>query len=204
MLNQFYNNNKHLINFTSFMVAICGLFLNIATPSSEQAKSSLDNLQTMMLLIFIVSIFLLFVKLTRFLWSAEKELGKKYDVPTKGLITFVAVYTMVTILLNLVGYFLAAHPQASAPFSIGMMFIVILLIAISPILLMDKYQSKFSAFSRVLSFSFSGSVLVTLLFATIQLTLFKWFSFFWGYLVLPILFVLIAILGFFVKNQDRK
>ncbi len=203
MIKHFYENNKYLINFTSFIVAICGLFLNISAPSSDQARSSLDNLQTMLLLIFIVSLILLFIKLARFLLVAERELGKKHDMPTKGIVTFLAIYGMITFLLNLVGYFLAAHPQASSPFAIGLIFIIILAIAVSPIFLLDKFPSKFGTFSHVVVYSFSGSILLTLLCATIQLTVFKWFSFFWGYAVLPALFVCIAIICLCVMVFDK-
>lgn len=108
MLEEFWNQKKHLIQLLGILIGVGAIFLNIPTPDNQNALVALRNVQLAWLIIITISQAFLFWQLFSLTIRIEKRTKEKMHLSTDAISTFFFGLA-IWILWNLWSYMLSIY-----------------------------------------------------------------------------------------------
>lgn len=198
MFKEFLEKEGKMINFTAVIAALGALFLNIKLPENENAVKSLVNIQVFWLIILIICLSVLFLNFSKQLIKLDKT------YKTFGIFFLPTIYIFFWIILNLLNYIVNFNIKYSS-FFIGIIVLTsIVWLFVGSMNIFENNENKFSLFSNGIIWGFYMSSMTILFFVILQIGIFKFVSFIWFWLVLPILFIIFFSLFVISSIYRRK
>lgn len=103
MLKSFWDEKKHLIQITAFLIAIGAIFLSVPTPENDAARELLQNVQVLWLVIISVFMIVLFINFYALATKFEEKLEKHRNFYI-NIISSLVFFSGFYFLINLWGY----------------------------------------------------------------------------------------------------
>lgn len=139
LLKTFWNQEKSLVSFVGFIVAVGALFLNIQIPENSHAQNALAHIQVFWLLLLGVGLWKLGRKLISFADKREKELEEEGSPFRVMIPAFVLFAVFIWMMSNLLIYILALYQKSVMEITLMLAPIIPLIVGIR---ILDYLQKR--------------------------------------------------------------
>ena len=193
MIKDFFKTNRILVTNTGIVATVAALFLNVNPPENEIAKLALGNLQIFSLFMLMICLIVLSVGFVKVLVRTESGLLKKHKIPRVGALSVTMGFVLVWIILNLAQYIGELYPASFKQFLGITLPGLALMSCFGLMVFVEKYENKFSLFSKIVVYDFLMSAGLIFICMFIQNIFLKYFFFYWTSFVLPVLFIAVLL-----------
>ena len=178
MLRDFFKKEKELITFTGIIAALSALFLNVALPENEGARTSLVDLQIFWLLLLVFCLFLLFISYIKSVFNKEKEIHEKYDVGIKGMFSLLIGYVFFWVIFSLLNYIINFQNTYPSQFLYMIESFGFLALLLWVTVLTEKYKNRIPSILGIVILSVLTTFSFIFVIASIQQLIYKSVSLF--------------------------
>ena len=204
----FLEVNKHAkkAQFVGFVAALCALFMSVSAPGDMEAKKALAVIQLFWLVLLTLSLTSIFLDFGKYVWRAEREASKKYDVPFDYVATATIGVILGAVIANLWRYIFALYSEVLAVFTVMIAFPS--LIAIGSVfiaIVIKRNETKIAPIFEILADSIIVGVLTGVAGMYLQESFTEFFYLYWFTIVAPSVaftfFVFVVVMMLYRKKK---